>query len=323
MDRGFWDKLPRPFWVLAPMYDVTDVAFRQTVTACGPPHVFFTEFTSSDGLTSPGRDRLMHHLLFEKNEHPIVAQIFGAHPEKFLETAKLIRELGFDGVDINMGCPKKAEMKGGACAALFKNPSLAQKIVLATREGAGNLPISVKIRIGDTKIDWQPWIASLLETRPAAISIHLRTRKEMSKVPAHWEELPKMVTFIQSCMNVEDRPLVIGNGDVLSLSEARDKVNQSGCNGIMIGRGIFQNPWLFNEAVDPATISPTDKAKVLLDHARRFEKLFSNIKRFDILKRFFKIYITNFPSAAEIRDELYHTASVDEAEAVLQKHTLI
>src|SRR3990167_6904854 len=214
MNRGFWDKLPKPFWVLAPMYDVTDVAFRETIIACGRPHVFFTEFTSTDGLMSAGREKLMHHLQFEPNEHPIVAQIFGANPEKFYQTAKLIHELGFDGVDINMGCPKKAEIKGGACAALFKNPKLAQEIILATREGGrgpinrhateqGDLPVSVKIRIGDTKVDWEPWIASLLEVKPAAISIHLRTRKEMSKVPAHWELFPKIVTFIQSWMDLE------------------------------------------------------------------------------------------------------------------------
>lgn len=304
------------------MYDVTDVAFRQTVIECGRPHVFFTEFTSSDGLMSAGRERLMHQLLREKNERPIVAQIFGSKPEKFYETAKLVKELGFDGIDLNCGCPDKSMMKQGSCAALFKTPTLAKEILLAMKEGAGDMPVSVKIRIGDTKIDWRSWIATLLEAKPATMSVHLRTRKEMSKVPAHWELFPEIVRFIQENTTEETRPLIVGNGDIISLAQARTKVAESGCDGIMIGRGIFHNPWIFNESVSPDSISPRDKARVLLAHARRFEKTFTGIKRFDVLKRFFKIYITGFDNATAVREELYKSTSVDEAEQILIRHNL-
>ena len=244
MNRGFWDKLPKPFFILAPMYDVTDVAFRHVVSKCAAPDVYFTEFVSTDGLMSPaGRERLIYHLKKENDPTPLVAQVFGAKPEKFYETAKFVRELGFDGMDINMGCPKPAEMKGGACAALFKNPQLAKEIVEAAWKGASEpmddhppIPVSIKIRIGDTKIDWENWIATLLEAQPANISIHLRTRKEMSKVPAHWELMPEIVKFIHEHTSPETRPSIVGNGDVLTRTEGNEKAKNTGCDGVMVGQ---------------------------------------------------------------------------------------
>lgn len=317
MNRGFWDALPKPFFVLAPMYDVTDFAFRQVVLKTGRPHVFFTEFVSSDGLCSDkGRERLMHHLKFEKNELPLIAQIFGAHPDKFTETAKLISDLGFSGIDINMGCPDKNIIKGGSCAALFKTPELAREIVEATKAGGGELPVSVKIRIGDTKIDWENWIATLLKAEPAAISIHLRTRKEMSKVPAHWEELPKIVEFIHSKTNEESRPLIVGNGDVLTLDEASAKQQESGCDGIMIGRGIFHNPWIFKEE-NHTEPTPENKIKIMLMHARLFEENYTGIKRFEVFKRFIKIYVNGFDGAQELREKLYECQNVSEIERIV------
>jgi tRNA-dihydrouridine synthase len=317
MNRGFWDELPRPFFVLAPMYDVTDVAFRRVVARVGRPHVLYTEFVSTDGLCSPqGRERLMYHLKKDADEHPIVAQIFGAKPDKFTETAKLIRELGFSGVDINMGCPKKAEMRGGACAALFKTPELAQEIIEATREGSGGLPVSVKIRIGDTKIDWENWIAALLKARPATISIHLRTRKEMSKVPAHWELMPNIVKFIHEQTSPADRPLIVGNGDVLTRGEAKEKAAATGCDGVMIGRGIFQNPWVFAED-EPTEHLLSEKIQFLIQHAEQFEKEFTGHRPFELLKRFYKIYISGFDGAAELREKLYTAASAGELRDIL------
>lgn len=318
MNRGFWDNLPRPFFVLAPLYDVTDVAFRRIVLQCGRPDVFFTEFVSADGLASAGRDRLMHHLRYDAAEKPIAAQIFGANPEKYYEAAKLLARLGFDGVDINMGCPDKSMMKNGSCAALFKTPHLAQEIVQATKDGAGTLPISIKIRIGDTKVDWQDWIAALLETRPAALSIHLRSRKEMSKVPAHWEVMPEIIKFIQEKTAPDSRPFVIGNGDVITRKEGKEKAAATGCDGIMIGRGVFSNPWVFIED-EPGDHALSEKFALLIQHAKLFEKEFSGIKPFEILKRFFKIYITGFDGAAELREKLYRAATAAELEAILSQ----
>ncbi len=323
MNRGFWDTLPKPFFVLAPMYDVTDVAFRHVVSACGAPDVYVTEFVSSDGLSSPvGREHLMHHLLKEETNTPLVAQIFGAHPEKFTETAKLVASLGFQGIDINMGCPDKNIIKGGSCAALFKTPELAREIIEATKAGGGNLPVSVKIRIGDTRIDWENWIATLLKAKPAVISVHLRTRKEMSKVPAHWELMSDIVTMIRRSIIVDDQPLIIGNGDVLTLQDAKQKVRDTGCDGVMIGRGIFQNPWTFVEDV-PLSHSLEKKAELLLLHARTYEKYFAGIKPFEPLKRFYKIYINGFDGASELREELYAATSSTQIEEILKAHKLL
>jgi tRNA-dihydrouridine synthase len=322
MNRGFWDTLPKPFFVLAPMYDVTDVAFRHVVSRCGPPDVYFTEFVSTDGLSNHvGRERLMHHLLKEESGTPLVAQVFGAKPEKFFETAKLIHKLGFNGIDLNTGCPDKNIIKSGSCAALYKTPTLAKEILLAMKEGAGNMPVSVKIRIGDTKIDWENWIATLLEAKPAAISIHLRTRKEMSKVPAHWEEMPNIVKFIHANTTPENRPLIVGNGDVQTTNEGRAKTEESNCDGVMIGRGVFQDPWVFSKEHREHTTR--EKAALLLLHAEQYEKYFSGTKPFEPLKRFYKIYINGFEGAAELREELYTATTAAGVKAILSRHQLL
>ncbi len=323
MNRGFWDTLPKPFFILAPMYDVTDAPFRRIVSMCGAPNVWFTEFVSADGLTSTeGRARLMHHLTINKGEKPIVAQLFGAKPEKFIEAAELLTELGFSGIDINMGCPDKNIIKSGSCAALFKNPKLAQEIISATKQGAGGLPVSVKIRIGDTKVDWEDWISELLVAKPAAISIHLRTRKEMSKVPAHWEIMNDIVQFIGKNTSEDNRPLVIGNGDVLTLAHAKQKVLDTGCDGAMIGRGVFQNPWVFAEDL-PSAHSLKEKVKLLALHAELFEQHFTGIKPFELLKRFYKIYINGFEGAAELREQLYTANNSQELKTILNNHKLL
>ena len=317
MTRGFWDKLPRPFFALAPMYDVTDAAFRRIIAKYGKPDIFYTEFTSTDGLQSVGREKLIHNLWFDESERPIVAQVFGAKPEKFLQTAQLVRELGFDGIDINMGCPDKNIIKGGSCAALFRTPDLAKEIILATKAGAGDMPVSVKIRIGDTKIDWQPWIAKLLEAEPVAIAIHLRTRKEMSKVPAHWELMPEIVKFIHEQTIKETRPLVMGNGDIETVAEATVKAQETGVDGVMIGRGIFGNPWLFSKSGEEPSLE--ERLRVLLEHTKLYEELFRNIKHFDIMKRHFKAYVAGFENVAELRTKLYETRSYAEVETLINE----
>ncbi len=318
MNYGFWKNLPRPFFALAPMYDVTDAAFRKIIAKYGKPHVFYTEFTSTDGLMSAGREKLLHHLKFSEIEHPIVAQVFGANPEKYKQTAELVNELGFDGLDINMGCPDKNIIKGGSCAALYNNPSLAKEIILASQEGAKDMPVSIKIRIGDTKIDWESWIATLLEAKPDAIAIHLRTRKEMSKVPAHWELMPQIVKFIENQTTAETKPIIMGNGDVMNLAEAKEKALTSGCDGVMMGRGIFGNPWLFNEEKPNPTNE--EKLQALLEHVQIYDEIFNGVKPFDIMKRHFKAYIHGFDGANELRTELYECKTAQEVENIISKH---
>lgn len=320
MSKGFWGKLNKPIFALAPMYDVTDASFRYIIAKYGKPDIMWTEFVSTDGLTSNGFERLKHHLIFDESERPIVAQIFGKNPESYFKTAELLQNMKFDGIDINMGCPDKNIMKQGSCAALFKTPALAQEVVRAAQQGAPELPVSVKIRIGDVKIDWQNWISALLEVNPTAITIHLRTRKEMSKVPAHWEVMPEIVKFIHNNTSPENRPLILGNGDVQSLSDAQKRVNESGADGAMLGRAIFGNPWLFNRSMSIEHIPIEEKMRVMLEHTKLFAKLLGGEKNFELMKKHYKAYTTGFERAKELRLELMQTHSVDEVEAILRKY---
>ncbi len=335
MNRGFWDKLKKPIFVLAPMANVTDAAFRQMIAKNGKPDVFWTEFVSVDGLCSPAKDKLLVDFWYGENEHPIVAQIFGSKPEKFFEVAKMIKELGFDGIDINMGCPVQKVINQKSCSALIKNPALAQEIVLATKEGAGNLPVSVKTRIGFSKIEIDTWIPKILEVKPAVLTLHLRTVKEMSKVPAHWELMPDIMKLVNT---FEDKPLVLGNGDVMSLSEGEQKVKETGCDGVMMGRAIFGNPWLFaglnrnaefNSAsrIDPESssglrISVRDRLLTMIEHTKSFEKRFAGIKNFEIMKKHYKAYVNGFDGAKELRMKLMEAKSATEVENMVRNFTV-
>ncbi|MFH1170064.1 MAG: tRNA-dihydrouridine synthase [Candidatus Vogelbacteria bacterium] len=245
--KNFWAKLSKPFFCLAPMANVTDAAFRRIIAKYGKADVMFTEFVSADGLCHPkGREKLLIDLIYSESERPIVAQLFTAHPEKMEEAARLIQKLGFDGLDINMGCPDRAVEKQGAGAMLMKNPKLAQEIIQAAQTGAPKLPISVKTRLGYYRDELDPpaggWLSALLETDLAAITIHARTRKEMSKVPAHWEAITRAVKIRN---DLKSQTLIIGNGDVADLAEARQRAEETSADGIMLGRAIFGNPWLF------------------------------------------------------------------------------
>lgn len=281
---SFWNTLNKPIMALAPMADVTDAAFRQIIAKYGKPDVIFTEFTSVAGLCSPGREKLLVDFWYTESERPIVAQIFGNNPAQFYEVAKLIKKRGFDGIDINMGCPDRSVEKQGGGAALIKNPNLAQEIIKETKRGAGKLPVSVKTRLGYIKIDLD-WIRALLEAKPAALIVHMRTRKEMSKVPAYWDAMADIVALRNKMFTTsKKRPLILGNGDVQTIAEAYEKVARYGCDGVMIGRGIFGNPWLFKTSGKKGYISSApshcpqisleEKLRVMLEHTYVFEKLF-------------------------------------------------
>lgn len=309
MEKNFWRALPKPFFVLAPMAEVTDVAFRRIVAECGRPDVFYTEFISADGLASAkGRPRLMQDLRFDERERPIVAQFFGARPEHIREAARTARELGFDGVDINMGCPDRKVMKQGGGAALCGDPSLANAIIAAAKEGAGTLPVSVKSRLGIARPEeFREWLGAILEVGIAALAVHLRTAKEMSKVPAHWEVMPEIVEMAHAA-----GALAIGNGDVMSVEEGEAFARNTGADGIMVGRGVFHNPWFWNRGKNPREASPRERIELLLRHTRYFLDAWGASRNFNILKRFYKIYISGFDGAHELRDVLMKAR--DEAE---------
>ncbi len=317
MNSGFWEKLNKPIFILAPMAGVTDTVFRQIIAKYGRPDIFYTEFVSCDGLCSPGRKILLNDLRFREVERPILAQFFGSKAENFYKSAQLAAELRFNGIDINTGCPDKSVEKQGAGAALIRNPKLTKAIIKATSKGAGNLPVSVKTRLGYDRNDTEDWIKHLLEMQPAAIIIHARTRNDMSKVPAKWDEIAKAVAVRN---NLDSQTLIIGNGDVNSLEQGKKLANDSGADGVMIGRGIFGNPWLFNEGIQLSQISFEQRIKVLLEHAALFEKTYGVNKHFAIMRKFFNSYVSGFPSAKSLRMNLMTTQNYGDVEQVVNRY---
>ncbi len=311
--KNFWKDLKKPIFVLAPMADVTDCAFRHMIAHHGKPDVFWTEFVSADGLAHPvAREKLLIDFKYGENEHPIVAQIFGSNTENIKEAAKLCKELGFDGIDINMGCPDKSIEKQSCGAAMIKNPKLAQEIIRAAIEGGGGLPVSVKTRIGYNKNEIETWIPELLKENISALTVHLRTRKEMSLVPAHWD-LMKRVLEIRDEVNKD--VLILGNGDALDLEDANKKVNETGCDGVMLGRAIFGNPWLFSGG------KPTveEKLKVMIEHTKLFEEMLGGHKNFAIMKKHYKAYVNGFDGAKELRVELMEAENAKQVENIANK----
>ncbi|MCB0319674.1 MAG: tRNA-dihydrouridine synthase [Bdellovibrionales bacterium] len=307
---GFWKELPRPFYVLAPMEDVTDTVFRRLVAECGRPHVFFSEFTSVDGLLSPAADRISHRLHYLPEERPIVAQIWGNDPEKFHQTAVELRTRGFDGIDINMGCPVEKIVKGGCCSALIEDPQLAAEIFLATKEGAGDIPVSIKTRIGFRRKITEEWAECLLHLEPAVITVHGRIAKQLSKGLADWGEISK---FAVKRDEMGKQTLIVGNGDVQNLEDADVRAANAGVDGVMIGRGIFDNLFLFNRhAVPLVERSVDEKLRLLLRHVEKFEGAWNGSKPFRILKKFFKIYVQGFPGASQARMRLVECETSDE-----------
>ncbi|HEX7041629.1 MAG TPA: tRNA-dihydrouridine synthase [Patescibacteria group bacterium] len=307
--KSIWETLPKPIFSLAPMEDVTDTVFRQIINFTGKPDVYFTEFTNVDGMNSLGDKKVSQRLKFGKNEKPLIAQLWGVTPENFYLAAKRILEMGFDGIDLNMGCPQRDVTRHGACSALIKNHNLAKEIIDATRGGAGNLPVSVKTRLGFSKIQTEEWIGFLLTQNLPLITIHGRTVSEMSKVPAHWDEIGKVVKMRDE---VSKDTLIFGNGDVMSLTEAKEKVELYGLDGIMIGRGIFHNPWLF-AGVDPSQKSVKERLELLKKHVELYEKIWREKKNYQILKKYFKIYLSEFEGASDMRQKFMETNNYSEA----------
>ena len=311
---NFWRELPRPFSVLAPMDDVTDMVFREIVAGTARPDVFFTEFANCDALSSAGRVSQICRLKFTENQHPIVAQIWGIHPESFIKAVRLVKKLKFDGIDINMGCPERAVMKCGAGAALIDNSNLAGEIILAVKENCGNLPVSVKTRLGVKTIKTKEWIKFLLKFDLEAITIHGRTAREMSQVPADWEEISKAVKLRDQ---LKSKTLIIGNGDVGDYTEAVEKCQKYRVDGVMIGRGIFENLYAFDKSANKPILTPQQRISLLLDHVKLFDQTWGKTKNFAVMKKFFKIYIRDFPGASDLRVKLMSAASAAEVGKLL------
>src|SRR6266704_2405574 len=278
--KNFWNELNKPTFILAPMEDVTDTVLRQVIARCGKPAVFFTEFTNVEGMFSKGERLVTQRLRYTEAERPLVAQIWGSCPENFFKAAKKLIDMGFDGIDLNMGCPASGVMQKGACSGLMNNRPLAKEIIDATKEGAaGIIPVSVKTRLGFRAIDFG-WINFVLEQKPDALTVHARTVSEMSKVPAHWDKL-KIVVDMRNAM--QSTTLIIGNGDVKSLSDK----------------------------------TPEEKMHLLLEHMRLWQDTWGDTKHFPILRKFFKVYASGFPGAQDLRMQLMETQNPEETEHIV------
>jgi tRNA-dihydrouridine synthase B len=351
---NFWEKMKRPILCLAPMADVTDAAFRFVISCCSKlPDTFsslsthksllafcsarlsqpaqgtlrkvsgnfvtYTEFVSADGLVKApekGRKKLLKDLEYSEIERPIVAQFFTNKPEMMEKAAELAAELSFDGIDINMGCPDKSIEKQGAGAMLMKNPLLARELVKAAKRGTKNkIPVSIKTRLGYSKDELETWLPELLAENPAAIIIHARIKKEMSKVPARWERIKRAVEIRDE---MQSKTLIIGNGDVKDINDAIEKCRESGADGTMLGRAVFGNPWLF------ADYEPTlkEKLKVLIEHTKLFEEKFNppagEIKSFAIMKKHFKEYLKG-PNLRDLKFKLMRTEKAEEVEKIISE----
>ena len=316
---NFWQNFTGPVFSLAPMEDVTDTVFREIVLRMSVPgklNVVFTEFTSVEGMNHPvGRTRVSERLIVNNSERDLlnksgvklVTQIWGRNPEIYHNVAKYITEnYTFDGLDINMGCPVKKVIKQGSCSALIGEPSLAKEIIAATKEGT-HLPVSVKTRTGIKQHQTEEWISHLIETEPAAIILHGRTQRMQSEGDASWEEIVKAVQ-----LKNQINPIIPlhGNGDVFSYADGLKKIAETGVDGVMVGRGIFQNPWFFEPK--KTEIAKDERIEKLLQHTRLFEQTWSGKKNFNILKRFYKIYLNSFEGAAKMRADLMDVKDYNE-----------
>ena len=321
---NFWNTIDRPIIALAPMEDVTDTVLRELLLGLADPgclHVMMTEFVSTDGLVhKKARKRVIHRLqvtdeerkLLKEKNVKIVAQIWGNTPENYQQVAKEItEEMEFDGIDINMGCPVPKVVARGCCSGLIGNPSLAREIIQAAQE-ATHLPVSVKTRIGLKSIATEEWIGHVLETRPAALTIHGRTQKQMSHGLADWSEIARAAR-LRDQMGL-DLP-ILGNGDLRSIEEARSKCAEFKLDGAMIGRGIFENPWIFMEEQRERT--KEEKLELLWQHTELFDRVWGDTKNFHILRRYYSIYSKGFHGAAELRARLMQTENIEEVKNLL------
>ncbi len=312
MSTFSWQHLKkRPLYVLAPMADVTDCAFRAIIAKYGKPDVTWTEFVSADGLiraTPEGKKKLLKDLDYTEAERPIIAQLFGSNVENMEKASMLCKELGFDGIDLNMGCPDKSIEKQGAGAGMIKNPEKAKEIIRAAMKSG--LPVSVKTRIGYNKNELDTWLPAILETKPALVTVHARTRKEMSLVPADWNQVKRAVE-IRNLLSPET--LIFGNGDAISIEDAKQKAEFSGADGVMLGRAIFGTPWLFSNVVPDLH----KRLDIMVEHTKLFEEKLGGIKNFAIMKKHYKAYVSGFDGAKELRDHLMTAENATEVAKIV------
>lgn len=315
MKENFWQQLPKPFFVLAPMEDVTDCVFRHVVAHAGAPDVYFTEFTNSESYCHPnGIESVRGRLMFTEDEQPIVAHIWGDNPDNFRKMSIDLAEMGFKGIDLNMGCPVPNVAQRGKGSGLILRPDVAAELIEAAK--AGGIPVSVKTRLGFKEVDeWRDWLTHILKQDIANLSIHLRTRKEMSAVDAHWELIPEIKALRDE---IAPNTLLTINGDILDRQMGLELVEKYGVDGVMIGRGIFKNPFAFEK--EPREHTTEELLGLLHLQLDLQDKYAEQLPRaMSGLHRFFKIYVKGFRGAGELRNKLMHTKSTNEVRTLLDE----
>lgn len=341
MTKSFWNNLKKPIIAQAPMDGVSDAAFRYITDVYGKPALLFTEFTPVEGITH-GATKLLMAFVHHKTETPTIAQLYGSHAEDFYSSAFVACEMGFDGIDINMGCPDKSVVKRGAGAGLILNPPLAIEIIKQTKKGIYDwsegkniedtnlsadiityvnkfkkklsiapkrrlLPVSVKTRIGFDKIVTESWIASILEAEPVNISIHGRTLAQMYTGQPDWEEIGKATVLIK-----KTNTSVLGNGNVHSLAEADEKIKTYGVDGVLIGRAAYGNPWVFNDSQP----TETDKKRVAIEHCEKFAELTPD-GHFVSLRKHLAWYMRGIENSHILKTQLMQVNSVEDVRKIL------
>lgn len=363
---SFWATLPQPILGLAPMDGVTDATFRRVVASQGRPDITFTEFTNVSEICR-GPDHLLSSLIYSEAERPIVAQLYGKDPDQFYRAAQVVCELGFDGLDINMGCPSKNVAASGSGAALIKTPDLAHDIVRAAKQGLDDwatgqaietqgfkpariefiqtlnrsrmgvpivprrlLPLSIKTRLGFDCVVVERWVEHLLETAPAAITLHGRTLQQMYRGAADWSAIAEAAKLARGT-----ETLILGNGDLTSLVAAIRRIAETHVQGVLVGRGTLGAPWFFREkelarkmfreqtdlsplattAWEPE-ISLSQRMHVMLDHARQYEAI-AGLEGFRSIRKHLGWYCTGFPHAAAMRGKMFQVTNPREVERVV------
>ena len=304
-----------PFLVLAPMDGVTDFVFREIIAGAGRPDVFFTEFTHVDALVSKGYEKTISRLTYSERQRPIVAQIWGTNPKNFYTVARLVKDLGFDGIDINMSCPVRDVMKVGSGAAFINTPGLAAEVIAAAKDGADGLPVSVKARIGVSKVVTEEWIGFLLKQHIDAITVHGRTAKELSNVSAHWDEIRKAVKLRD---RISPETVIIGNGDIRSRKHAQEVHAGYGVDGVMIGRGVLVNPWVFEKT--SRTHTAAESLALLLKHTKLYTDTYPGERRFIAMRKYFKMYVRSFYGANMLLKQLMETKDFSQVQQLVKPY---
>jgi len=297
------------------MDDVTDSAFRRVVAECAAPDLFYSEFASADGLQSNGRKAVMNKLYFTDQERPLIAQIWGLSEDAYEQTAREVVQMGYDGLDINMGCPTPVVTKKGACSALIQTPGKAAALIEAAKRGLdGKIPISVKTRIGFKAIQTEEWCGFLLNQGIDALIVHGRTSKEMSKVPVHWDELAKLSALRD---DISPETAIVANGDILTRSEGERLAEAHNFDGYMIGRGIFQDPYVFSSEL--SNLEPTQRINLFLRHIELYGDTWGDSKNPAALKKFAKMYLREFDGVSDLRADLMQQNDLGGMKAVLTR----